>query len=252
MSLNSTILASNVITDYPYASSWRVIHAENASNICLRGHGTVDGQAIPLWIDYFSSVDDRFQPKTWSGKQGCDGECRPRLVQFVNCTDVLVQGVTLRNSPDWTSHYLGCKRVVISNIKVWGSMQWPNCDGIDPDSCVDVLIENVDVSTGDDSVCLKTTYASRGPCENITVINSRLRSKSSAIKFGSSFNDNYSNIRFENITIWGKVLCLQRIRSNFKMLCVSQREMIGHLIPLLLAFFFFVSVSKLLLLNRLK
>ena len=44
--------------------------------------------------------------------------------------------------PFWTVHPFDCQHVTIRNIDIWNPAHSPNTDGVDPDSCSDVLIEN--------------------------------------------------------------------------------------------------------------
>ena len=132
---------------------------------------------------------------------GCNGECRPRLVQFINCNNVSIHGrLTLLNSPDWTSHYLGCEYLYIDGITVWNDFKWPNGDGIDPDSSRHVIIKNVYVNTGDDGICLKSA-GGYGDMYDVDISNCIIRSHSSGIKFGSSTVDTIKDVYIHNITI---------------------------------------------------
>jgi polygalacturonase len=151
----------------------------------LGNGGVIDGGAIPNFVRQYDYNNDQLLPITWSGMHGCNGECRPRLVEFDSCINVVVDDVTLQNSPDWTSHYLNCTNVRISNVTVFGDHRWPNNDGIDPDSSINVTISNCYVSTGDDAVCPKTSEGF-GPLRNLLVIDSQLSSRSSAFKVETS------------------------------------------------------------------
>lgn len=198
----ATVLGSDRIDDYPYSpGDWVVVAATNATRVGILGPGTIDGQAVPNFVDYYNASDDRLQPKTWSGQHGCIGECRPRLVQFTSCSDVTLRGVTLTNSPDWTLHFLGCRRVLVDGISSLGNRQWPNNDGCDPDSSVDVTVVDSNISVADDGVCPKAS-AGYGPMSDLLVRNVTIRSKSGAIKFGSNTDTPMHSILFDNITIW--------------------------------------------------
>ena len=115
---------------------------------------------------------------------------RPPLVQFHNCSKIRLEGVTLQNSPFWTLHPLYCRDLVISGITVKNPVDAPNTDGMDIDSCEDVLIENCAVSVGDDGIVLKSGSGEDGirvgkPCRRITVRNCMIEDGHGGIVIGS-------------------------------------------------------------------
>lgn len=78
---------------------------------------------------------------------------RPPLIGPYGCENVLIEGVTLKNSPFWQMHPLLCRSVIIRGVTA--SSLGPNNDGCDPESCTDVLIENCTFNTGDDCIAIK-------------------------------------------------------------------------------------------------
>jgi polygalacturonase len=125
---------------------WDVLHTNNASNCGVIGDtgagGILQG---PMWqmISGFSPSQNQLQPIRWTNISGCIGECRPRLLVWEDCDNVTVANVQLRDSADWTQLYRRCNGVVVENTTVWGSQQWPNNDGCDFESCIDVVYRNV-------------------------------------------------------------------------------------------------------------
>ena len=81
---------------------------------------------------------------------------RPVLVSFINCTNVLLQGVTFENSPAWNVHPLLCKNLIVDNVNIRNPWYAQNGDGIDIESCTDVLLVNSSFDVGDDAICLKS------------------------------------------------------------------------------------------------
>lgn len=73
-----------------------------------------------------------------------------------NCTGVRILNVTLRNSPFWTVHPVYSSRVHIAGISILNPQlrDGTNTDGIDPDSCRDVVIEDCYIESGDDSIAV--------------------------------------------------------------------------------------------------
>ncbi len=80
---------------------------------------------------------------------------RNHLIRFTDCENVLVQGVTLLNSPRFHLIPTRCKNVVIDGITVKCPWNAQNGDAIDISSCKDVLIVNNVVDAGDDGICMK-------------------------------------------------------------------------------------------------
>jgi len=203
---DATVLGSVEQKDYSWDNkygwdvNWVVVRALNVTNVGILGKGTLSGQAMKM-IDHYDPVKNQLIPKRWLGPpHNCVGECRPRNLVFVNTTTIYLNGVTIKDSPDWTSHYLGCRDILIDDVTVYGNERWPNNDGIDPDSSQDIVIRNSHISTGDDGICPKTTPG-YGPLRNMTVYNTTIRSRSSAIKFGSATPEDLYDVVFENITI---------------------------------------------------
>jgi polygalacturonase len=118
------------------------LYITNSSHFVLRGQGLVDGKGQWWW--------DTFQFHFSKLSAG-----RPNLVRLVNCTDVEITGVTLKDSPFWCLHPVYCSHVHIHHVHIQSPLYAHNSDGIDPDSCQHVMIEYNDVSCGDDHIAIK-------------------------------------------------------------------------------------------------
>ena len=115
----------------------------------------------------------------------------------------------LTDSADWTQLYRNVRKLRIENVSIFGSQQWPNNDGLDLESCQDVVVKNVDSFTGDDGIIFSSGNTNNmlhplnpsqiTPCQNILVENCRFSSYSSGIKFSAIFQPNHAEI--SNITI---------------------------------------------------
>jgi polygalacturonase len=187
----ATLLGSTDANDYPptlpkrrsytdYYVEQSLIFAENARNIGIAGNGVLDGQG-PLF------------PKTHYSKKG-----RPYVVRFVECRNVTVRDVTMRNSAMWMQHYLACEKVVIDGISVWNHGNFNN-DMIDIDGCRDVVISNCFGDSDDDALTLKSTLDK--PCESITITNCILRSNRAVFKMGTESNGGFKNIVLSNCVL---------------------------------------------------
>lgn len=129
---------------------------------------------------------------------------RPFLVRFVNCENIRISDVTMMNSISWCFHIDKCKDVRVNSIKVYNRCSGNN-DGIDIDSSEDVLIENCDVSTEDDAVCLKST--SQKSCKNIHIKNCRISSDCAGFKIGTESVGDFENVVCEDCEFYDVYAC---------------------------------------------
>ncbi|BBN14895.1 protein MpGH28.6 [Marchantia polymorpha subsp. ruderalis] len=193
----ATIYGSPAQSDYPASSSrWYVLLAEGVHNVQITGGGTVDGQA-----DKFVVRED---PKknvmvSWNTTGDCAGdECRPRLIGFLDSTNFQLRDLYLHQPAYWCLHIVRCNEVLVENVTIYGDFNTPNNDGIDIEDTNNTRIVGCHIDTGDDAICPKT-YA--GPLYNLTVTDCWIRTKSSAVKFGSATFHDFHGLRFERLTI---------------------------------------------------
>lgn len=95
-------------------------------------------------------------------------------------------------------HIVQCENVLIQDVSIYGDFNTPNNDGIDIEDSNNTVITRCHIDTGDDAICPKTNT---GPLYNLTVTNSWIRTKSSAIKLGSASWFDFKGLVFDNITI---------------------------------------------------
>ncbi len=155
-----------------------LIYGEDLNDISVVGSGSIDGQGA-------NYTDTSYL-------------IRPYLIRFVKCRNVLVEGITLQNSPMWVQHYLGCDLVRIAGLTVHSQVNRNN-DMLDIDGCKNVLISDCFADTEDDAITLKSTFD--GPTENVAVTNCVLSSQCNAIKLGTESNGGFRNITISNCVI---------------------------------------------------
>lgn len=184
-----TLLGSKNLNDYPptvpayrsYTDNYTdkcLIYAEKAERISITGRGVIDGQGAAFQGPY---------------------KVRPYMIRFIECRDVAVEDVTIRNSPMWVQHYLACDDVRISGVTVKSHVNQNN-DGIDIDSCHRVIITGCNIDSGDDAIVLKST--SERLCRDVVVSACVLRSTCNALKLGTESNGGFQNIVLTGCTIW--------------------------------------------------
>lgn len=188
----ATLLGSTNISNYPHNISairsytdnyvkQSLIAGEDLDQVGLVGDGMIDGQGG-------SFVRHRERPY----------ENRPYLIRLVNCRDVRVEGLRLRNSAMWMQHYLACERVTVRGIHVWNFSN-ANNDGIDLDGCKDCLVSQCVFESDDDGITLKSTLDR--PTESVTISDCIARSHCNAIKLGTESNGGFKDITIANCVI---------------------------------------------------
>ena len=147
-----------------------VIHAEGATNVAVVGEGVVDGRG---------RLHRRGIEVTPSGRRLEPGR---NVLYFHGCRDVRVEGVTLRCGSSWTCHFRGCDGVVARRVRIWSHCNKSN-DGFDIESR-NVLIEDCDVDTEDDSIAIKAREP-ESVVENVVVRRCRLSTNAEHVKIGT-------------------------------------------------------------------
>lgn len=171
------------------------IGAENIEQLTICGGGIIDGNGIAFMGP---ESGDAYKIKPFTGT-----DPRPHILTIAGSKNIRIHHVTIKNAAYWTIHLAGCNDVAISDVTVLNSLKVPNSDGIDIDHSKNVRITNCYIESGDDCICLKNRreYEAFGACENITVSNCTMTSRSCAIKIGSENMDTIRNVLFNNCII---------------------------------------------------
>jgi len=202
------------------------VFSDNQENITIKGKGTFDGNG-KWWWDLYRKKKSIPQAKPESPEEielanlntgydthpsGGGGRgiqfLRPPLIQFRNCTYIKMEGITVCNSPFWTIHPLYCSKMLISDVKVINPKDAPNTDGIDIDSCEDVLIEYCHVAVGDDGIAIKSGAGEDGilvgkPCRRITIKNCIVEDGHGGVVIGSETAAGIFNVTAEDCLFRG-------------------------------------------------
>jgi polygalacturonase len=155
-----------------------LIYAEKAVDVAIEGRGTIDGQGAAFKGPYM---------------------VRPYMLRFIECHDVAVTDITIRDSPMWVQHYLACDNVALRGLTVH-SLVNQNNDGIDIDCCDRVRISDCDIRSGDDAIVLKSTAAR--PCRRVTITNCVLSTLCNALKMGTESNGGFEDVVVSNCTVY--------------------------------------------------
>lgn len=171
------------------------IGGENIQNVMISGQGQIDGNGISFMG---KELDDSYELKPFNVL-----DPRPHVLTIIGGKNIRIKDVHIGNSAYWTIHLVGCNDVVISGITLLNSLKVRNSDGIDVDHSKNVRISDCYIESGDDCICLKNRreYEEFGGCENITVSNCTMTSRSCAIKIGSENMDTIRQVVFNNCII---------------------------------------------------
>jgi polygalacturonase len=239
----AVLLGSKNKDDYPVRTepenNWRrlaLLHADNISDFSLTGVGTVDGQGSEWW-DWSREGDTKHDT---SGN--AQGRTRPMLFDIVKSSDILIDGVTLQNSPMYNLFFVQSHDIAIKRIKIRNPTTSHNTDGIDPLSSYNIAIDHVSIDTGDDCVAIKSGLVERGepniPSHDISISNSDMLhghglSVGSELA-GGAYNISVSNVAFKD-TEAGIRIKSNRTRGNdIYNLSYSNLSMSGVKVPILI------------------
>lgn len=200
-----------------------LIYAYGETNIAITGKGTIDGQGSnETWWSMCGAPRYGWKEGMVAQRNGgrerllMYGETstpiykrimkpedgmRPQLINLYSCNTVLIEDVTLLNSPFWVIHPLFCESLIVRGVNVFN--RGPNGDGCDPESCKNVLIENCTFDTGDDCIAIKSGRNQDGrkwgiPSENIIVRNCFMKNGHGGVVIGSEISGGYRNLFVEN------------------------------------------------------
>ncbi|KAK8967600.1 putative polygalacturonase [Platanthera guangdongensis] len=180
-----------------------LINGNNLTDIAITGdNGTIDGQG-PVWWDSFKSHTLNYS--------------RPHLIELVNSEGILISNLTFTNPPAWAIHQVYCSNLEVHNVTIRAPPDSPFTNGIVPDSCTDIRIEDSNIAVGHDAIAIKSGWDKYGisfskPSSNIRITNVFLESPlGSALAFGSEMSGGISDIRASHLHI-----CNSRVAINFK------------------------------------
>lgn len=133
---------------------------------------------------------------------------RPPLIYLSNVKNLLLEGATFRNSPSWNIHLLYSENIVVRKVTIFNPYYAPNGDGIDIDSCRNVIVTDSNINAGDDVVCLKSGRDAEGrlvnrPTENVTIAHCRLGHGHGGIAIGSEMSGGVRNVDVYDCTFNG-------------------------------------------------
>jgi len=185
---------------------WKAKHliiAHECDNVAITGNGMLDGSGD----SFFGEERVFYHGYAWDGgyvTSKDEENLRPgQLICFIECTDVKVLDITIKNIPCWGVFFHGCEYVQTRGIKITNPFEYVNTDGIDIDCCRFVTVSDCIVNTGDDAIAIRCDSGKlKNPkvCENITITNCVLASNSSVFRVGVGVGE-IRHVRISNLVV---------------------------------------------------
>ncbi len=203
----AVLLGSINILDYKSGTkTLPLISCENARHVAITGKGLIDGQSDYLMADVFAKLRaGTIQDASWKEegtwfKRRPGEHSRPKLIEFINCEQVIVKNIRIQNGTGWIQDYRKCNNVLIDSIDVFSNTYWNN-DGIDITDSKNVRITHCRVNAADDGICLKSEDRN-SRCENVYIAHCKVRSSANAVKLGTASWGGFKNITVRDIEVW--------------------------------------------------
>lgn len=180
-----------------------LIYARDCENIAITGAGYLNGNAKTWWEWSKKETKEQFK----MGAAGValekrvfgtpESAIRPSFIGLIGCKNVLLEGFKIGSGPNWTIHPIYCENIIIRRVNV--DTHGPNNDGIDPDSCRNLLVEYCTFNTGDDCMVLKSGYNQDGwrvakPTENVVMRHCTGKEGHGGLVIGSEMSGDVRNV----------------------------------------------------------
>jgi polygalacturonase len=198
-----------------------LFYAYKAENIAITGRGLINGHGKKWW-DFSEGYNEKNPRSKWQlefDRLNKDilrpdlpgwverGFLRPPFIQPMYCKNVLIEGITIINSPFWTVNPEFCENVTITKVTI-NNPRSPNTDGINPESCKYVHISDCHISVGDDCITIKSGKDRSGrkmatPAENYTITNCTMLSGHGGVVIGSEMSGDVKKITISNCVFDG-------------------------------------------------
>ncbi|MGH2649364.1 MAG: glycoside hydrolase family 28 protein [Ginsengibacter sp.] len=238
----------NIVTASP-------IYGYDLKNIAITGEGIIDGggdswrpvkkekTTAAQWKDFTSSGGAISNDGNiwWPTKEAMDGEeylknlkknkpdpvaddylpardyLRPYMLYLINCDNILLENITLRNSPKFVFYPNSCTNLTMRHVNIFNEWWAQNGDGIDISRCKNVFVYRCTVSAGDDGICMKSGGVKKDDSsfglENIVIAECVVYHAHGGFVIGSNTDGGMQNIFVSNCNYIGTDVGI-RVKSN--------------------------------------
>lgn len=198
-----------------------LFYAYKVERIAITGRGIINGHGQKWWSaaesknltegrNKWQKISDSLNKNILlpdDARQTKKGFLRPPLFQPMYSKNILVEGVTVINSPFWTITPEFCENVTIHAVTIENPHS-PNTDGINPSSCNNVHISDCHISVGDDCITIKSGKDLPGrtkatPAQNYTITNCTMLSGHGGVVIGSEMSGDVKKIVISNCVFDG-------------------------------------------------
>lgn len=223
----ATLLFSSNPEDYLPAvqSTWEgmecfnyspLIYAFECENVAITGEGELKAK-MDVWEVWFARPEAHMQalkklytmasenvPVQDRQMVGNDANFRPQFIQFNRCKNVLLEGVTITNSPFWVIHPFLSKDIIIRGVKVFAHGH--NNDGVDPEMSQNILVEDCIFDQGDDAIAVKSgrnqdAWRLNTPTKNLVIRDCLIKNGHQLLAIGSELSGGVENVYMENCAV---------------------------------------------------
>jgi len=190
-----------------------LIYAYQVSNVAITGKGVIDGNSSEGFATWKPNQGPAQRKLRQMGNDGVPvnervfgkgSYLRPSMIQFYGCKNILLEDISILDSPFWVIHPVFSNNIIVRNVTInsWNK----NNDGCDPDASTNVLIENCDFNIGDDGVAIKAGRDQDGwrvgqPTENVIIRNCHINALCNGLCIGSEMSGGVRNIFMENCQV---------------------------------------------------
>lgn len=169
---------------------WRAVKKSKQSDVEWKAYKALGGTETSkgdLWYPFNLKHQDNI-----AATMEQQEKMRVNMVRFQRCERVMIQGVTLQNSPKFHFTPSDCQDVIVDGVTIRCPWNAQNGDAIDIGTCQRVLIVNNVIDCGDDGICMKGAVGDESlnhkPCEDILIAENTVFHAHGGFVIGSEFS----------------------------------------------------------------
>ncbi len=194
--------------------NWKMTDRQWKAVISKGGYVAENSKEKIWWPSELNAEADELFKKNaelYKDKETCEKYhqyLRPALVNFTRCKRVLIEGVTIQNSPAWALHPWLCSDIIIRDVTLRNPWYSQNGDGLDLECCKNAIVDSCSFDVGDDAICMKSGKNEDGrklgvPTENVLIKDCTVFHGHGGFVIGSEMSGGLKNVKVEDCTFIG-------------------------------------------------